>query len=336
MATQTAAQQPAATVPVVSPARSWQPGRFQTGVQIYWHTNSPASAVTQAASNVLNYVVSLNANSVGISFPIYTDGPAPTHVYAGPETPSPTVLTQVVAAARARGLRVSLRPLIDETNIKSVSPSAWRGTIQPVNLANWFTSYNQLLASYAGMATQSGVTEIVAGVELESLQQYQSQWQAVQTAIRQAGFTGIISYAYNWSYWSTMPFANLGMDAYPALNLGDGATVAQLKSALVKWFQKRSLSTRQHMVVQETGIPAQSGMYHHPWTFGSYGVPLKLNIQTNWFTAMCQATHAAKLQGLYYWSIDSNTVPSSVNPANESSADWIGRPAATAIKQCFA
>jgi hypothetical protein len=126
------------------------------------------------------------------------------------------------------------------------------------------------------------------------------------------------------------------MDAYPALNLGDGATVAQLKSALVKWFQKRSLSTRQHMVVQETGIPAQSGMYHHPWTFGSYGVPLKLNIQTNWFTAMCQATHAAKLQGLYYWSIDSNTVPSSVNPANESSADWIGRPAATAIKQCFA
>src|SRR5690348_15954705 len=75
MATQTATQQPVATVPVVSPALSWQPGRFQTGVQIYWHTNSPASAVTQAASNVLNYVVSLNANSVGISFPIYTDGP---------------------------------------------------------------------------------------------------------------------------------------------------------------------------------------------------------------------------------------------------------------------
>lgn len=323
-------------VPVVSPARRWQPGRFQNGVQLYWHTNSPSSAVTQAASRTLDYVVSLGANSVGISFPIYTDGAKPSYVYAGPETPSPAVLGQVVAAARARGLRVMLRPLIDETNISLPGTGAWRGTIKPVNVPAWFASYGQLLSSYAQSAAQSGVTELVLGVELSSLQQYTTQWQGVQTAVRQAGFQGTISYAYNWAYWSAMPFTSLGVDAYPAINLGDKATVAQLKAALVTWFKKRPLATRQHLVVQETGIPAESGMYHHPWSFGSVGVPLNLMVQSNWFAAMCQAVHAAKMQGLYYWSIDSNTDPATVQPADESSGNWIGRPAAMRIKQCFA
>jgi len=320
---------------VVPSAQRWQPGRFQKGVQLYWHTNSPSAAVTLAASRTLDYIVSLHANAVGISFPIYTDGPTPSHVYAGLETPSPAVLSVVVAAARARGLRVSLRPLIDEANIKSVSPLAWRGTLQPQDVPAWFASYDQLLGSYASAAARSGTAELVVGAELSSLQQYTTQWQGVQAAVRQAGFKGPVSYAYNWAYWSAMPFQSLGMDAYPNINLGDGATVAQLKAALVAWFKKRPLSVRKRLVVQEAGIPAQSGMYRHPWMFGSTDVPLNLPVQVHWFTAMCQAAHAAQMPGLYYWSIDSNTDPASVDPATESSGEWIGRPAATAIRQCF-
>ena len=85
---------------VVSP---WRPGRFQTGIQLYWHTSGTVSQMGQDAARSLNYIVSLGANSVGITFPIYTDGVEPTRAYAGDATPSRESISIVLAAAKARG-----------------------------------------------------------------------------------------------------------------------------------------------------------------------------------------------------------------------------------------
>jgi len=99
----------------------------QLGVQIFWHDVNDAWSVQNNAGRLLDYTVSLGANSVGISFPIYTDGVRPTRVYTKDgTTPTPESLQALVKAAKARGLRVLIRPLLDEKNI-ATTPGAWRG-----------------------------------------------------------------------------------------------------------------------------------------------------------------------------------------------------------------
>jgi hypothetical protein len=320
--------------PVLRVVSLWQPGQFQTGIQLYWHTSGATSQMEQDAARCLNYIVSLGANSVGITFPIYTDGVEPTHVYAGDATPSMESLSIVLAAAKARGLRVMLRPEIDEMNIAAAGNGAWRGTIQPSNTATWFASYDQLLVGYGRLAQKYAVNELVAGTELFSLQTYTSRWEQLKSEIQAAGYEGIISYALNWNNWSYVPFSSLGLDAYPSINLGDNATVAQLSALLEQWLDKRPHSVRTRLTIQEAGIPALSGIYVHPWLWGTAGGTVNLSVQANWFSAVCRAAKAAHVQGLYYWMLDSYANPAQPGP-DETMSSWLGRPAEQSIRSCF-
>lgn len=102
------------------------------GVQVFW--NSTGSQADQAldANRIFNYVVGLGANSVGIDFWFFTDGPTPTRVYGvSGRTPSPATIGMVTKIAREHGLRVVVRPLLNEDNIKIVG-SNWRGSIAPL------------------------------------------------------------------------------------------------------------------------------------------------------------------------------------------------------------
>lgn len=314
----------------------WHPGTFENGVQLYWHTTGSDETVQHAVAQSLDYIVHLGANSVGITFPLYTDGPTPSKVYRGDETPSPEQLRMVIDAAKTRHLRVMVRPLIDETNLMS-TPGAWRGNIKPVRPSDWFASYRALLALYADAAARSGADEFVAGTELFSMQNYADEWQAVIAAIsQQAHFTGTVSYSVNWDSDNNdrLPFTTIGLDAYPAIQLGDDATVEQLTDALVAWIDQQPESVRQRLTLQEVGIPAISGMYPHPWYWDSPGAQ-NLHVQANWFTAVYRAAKATGLRGVYYWMVDSNADPSRANPITDDSGSFIGRPAEVAIKTNF-
>jgi hypothetical protein len=227
-----------------------------------------------------------------------------------------------------------LRPEIDENNIAVAGNGAWRGTIRPANTAAWFASYDQLLVSYARLAQKYAVNELVAGTELFSLQTYTSQWERLKSEIRTVGYEGIISYAINWNNWSYVPFSSLGLDAYPSINLGDNATVAQLSALLEQWLDQRSHSVRTRLTIQEAGIPALSGMYVHPWLWGTVGGTANLSVQAHWFSAVCQAAEAAHVQGLYYWMLDSYANPAHPGP-DETMSSWLGRPAEQSIRSCF-
>jgi hypothetical protein len=102
-----------------APALPWQPGRPQLGVQVYWQDN-PADAleVLQVkAARVFDHVVGMEANSVSISFPFFTDTITASTVSTDLRTPSPERLGMVVDDARRSGLRVAVRPLLDEANL---------------------------------------------------------------------------------------------------------------------------------------------------------------------------------------------------------------------------
>jgi hypothetical protein len=327
----------AGPAPIVHVSPAAQALKQQLGVQIYWHTPGSAQQIAATAAPLLDYAVSLGANSVSLSFPIFTDGVHPTKVYtvAG-STPTPAELDVVIKAAQARGLRVMLRPLIDEANIVD-SNGDWRGTIEPRSVSGWFAGYQTVLEPYLRLARSDSVDYFVIGAELDSLVGDRSQWKTLGQAAAEA-FSGEIDYADNWSTWqeggSYAPAANMGLDAYPDLDEPDSASVGKLTDAWEAWLEKRSDTTLKHTVMQEVGISATAGSYKHPAATVPAGktVTPDPSIQANWFSAACAAAQSLDMPGIYFWSVDSNA-----HPAEGATSDvntFIGR-GDQAIKACF-
>ena len=168
---------PAKSPAITQVKHPWEEGDFQNGIQLYWRSDSEYTQVD--ATRILDYVVDLDANAIGISFPIYVDGATPTKLYAGDKTPSVKDLRLVIKEAKTRKLRVMMRPIIDEDNITAEIPTAWRGTIggfAPFDSAVWFSSYRKLLDPYLRLSEQESVDEFVLGSELTDLQS-SDRWQ---------------------------------------------------------------------------------------------------------------------------------------------------------------
>ena len=308
----------------------------QLGIQLYWHTSGTTDQVDSAAAKVLDYIVGLGANSVSLSFPVYTDGVHPTKVYGVPgSTPSPATLDLVIKAAQARGLRVMLRPLFDETNIDD-GKGDWRGTIEPPSISGWFASYREFLTPYFQLAQQDSVNYFDIGVELDSLVSDHSEWASLDEYA--AGiYHGEIDYSDNWSDWllaqSPEPAAHIGVDAYPDLDLPDDTSSSELTTAWEHWLEQRSYSVLENTVLQEVGVAALSGAYHHPAAFGSTGSALISAIQINWFDAACDAARSLDMPGIYFWDVDSYADPA--QGPTSAAGSFIGR-GDQAIKACFA
>jgi hypothetical protein len=150
-------------------------------------------------------------------------------------------------------------------------------------------------------------------------------------------YHGELDYGDNWTSWqegqSYAPAAHIGVDAYPDVNLPDSASVAQLTTAWENWLEHRSSSTLQNTVLQEVGIAAASGSYHHPAAWAEAGHTPVSAIQINWFTAACDAAQSLGLPGIYFWDVDSYAEPS--KGATSDTGAFIGR-GDQAIKACFA
>ena len=327
---------PTTTAPAATVAPAARAVSARLGVQVYWHTAGDVDEVRARADRVFDYIVGLGANSVGITFPFYTDGPKPTHVYSTPETPGVDTVGIVIDEAQSRGLDVMLRPVLDEGNMLS-TPEAWRGNIAPSNPAAWMSSYSTFLASYLALAQSKHIGEFVIGTELTSMTTAPGNlWDPVMRAARDA-YSGEISYGDNWDSWragtTASPAPVTGLDAYPALQLPDSATVAQLTDAWRGYLSNRPLVVRQQTVIQEIGIAAQSGAYKKPYVWGDSKTPVNVLIQRNWFTAACQSAKSEGLRGIYFWSVDGNADPASAAPS--PSGSFIGR-SDDVIKECFA
>ncbi|MFI1992440.1 glycoside hydrolase family 113 [Actinoplanes sp. NPDC020271] len=322
---------PEATPTTSAPAQTTP---AELGVQIYWHEVNTPEQVRANADRLLDYIVGLGANSVGITFPIYTDGPRPTRVYttAG-VTPTPGSLRTVIGMARARGLRVLVRPLIAEGNLKS--GKVWRGSIKPSDVDGWFTSYGKILLPYLTAAQEARADGFVVGSELDSLVKYQDWWRTTVAAAGRA-FTGRLTYADNWGVWATgrpgVPGTETGLDAYPQLRLGDAATVAQIAAAWRQWLLKRPDGLAK-TTIQEIGIAATPGAYRLPASWPSEGQTLTPQIQIRWFAGACAAAKSLNMAGIYFWTLDAWADPANAGGYNAGS--FIGR-GDQAIKECFA
>jgi len=329
-------------VPVV--ADPWQPGMRQLGIQVYWteNSNDASAAVVEAkARRLINYAISLNANSIAITFPFYTYGITSDDVYADPETtPTPQEIEDFLAVAAQSDMRVTIRPILNEDVLVAQNPLAWRGSIEPQSTSAWFQSYQQLLMPYAEAAQQGGAATFVIGAELQSLEEA-PEWPALISAI-QSVYKGQLAYDENYTEFAEgdqdLPLPGHDVDAYPRFDLPDSASVSQLTQAWESWIGGHRAVVIHQMVLAEVGIVAVPGAYQSPGAWiGTVNSPIDVQVQANWYQAVCNAVAAENVGGgIYWWEVSFDADPADPGPFESDRLTFLGRPAAQVIQSCFA
>lgn len=322
------------------PALPWEPGRPQLGVQVYW-VNSPADTTAVAArkaQRVFDHVVGLEANAVTVSFPFYSETITSSAVSTDARTPAPARLAAVVDEAHASGLRVAIRPLLDERNLLQVDDKDWRGRLDPDDRDAWFASYGAFLEPYLVMAQRHRVHTVVIGAELNALQT-DPRWPALVERAR-AIYDGELAWAANWDAYApavaALPVDTVGVDAYPRLGLAPDATGARMRAAWTEWLRATLAAGPGPTVLYEVGAAAEARTLEDPAVPHRDGDPLDEGVQARWFGAACAAARDLGLTGIYMWKIELDVEPALADPVGDLHDSFLGRAAETEIRRCFA
>ncbi|MDH6109203.1 hypothetical protein P3T36_007415 [Kitasatospora sp. MAP12-15] len=324
----------ATAVPTV--AHPWQPGMPQWGVQVYWEDmpSDGEAEVRGKARRIADYLVGLGANAVALSFPVYVDAIDSNSLHTGPKTPAPARLQMALDTFHQAGLRVTLRPIIDE---RSLLPQ-WRGALAPADKGAWFASYDSLLTQYADVARASSATTLVVGTELVSLESA-SDWAPLIADMRKH-FPGELVYDTNWDHYVAdnipVPADQIQVDAYFPVDVPDTASVGQIVAGWDQWLDRKHTGDLSDTLLAEAGIGAENGAFQSPGDFYRFGT-VNPQVQATWYTAVCQVAQQRKLGGVYWWSVNFHTDPSIPPAADHSRLDFAGRPLSEqAIRSCFA
>jgi hypothetical protein len=322
----------------------WHPGMRQLGIQVYWTANRTDSsdAIIQAkAQRIIDYAISLNANSVAVTFPFFTHGITSNTVYADPNvTPSSRYIGIFLDVAAKAHIRVTLRPVLNENTLVAQDSHAWRGTIEPQNRAAWFQSYDKMLLPYVAAAQAGHAATFVLGTELDSLEGA-PQWRGLVRSLRSV-YTGQLTYDENYSEFAgggaDLPVQSHDVDAYPGFGLPDSASVASLTQSWDTWLGAHPLSVRRELTLSEIGIEAVAGSYQDPWDwFGAMTAPIDTHIQAAWFQAVCNAVSAEQIGGgIYWWEVNFDADPAHPRPFESDRLTFLDRPAQQVIRNCFA
>ena len=289
---------------------------FQRGIDVDFYTY-PGQNVAAAAAVTVSYARSLHANAIGISFPFFMTSRHAAGVHAGAATPTPGQLATVIIAARRAGMRVTLRPLLDE---KALGRS--RADLLPVNQAAWFASYQRFLIPYLVMAQQLQVSQFITGAELQQFSRSR-RWDELDASVRRI-YHGQLGCSDNFHF-----------------RHGGCGTAAQLVDAyqplqppLAAAWRSYDATFPRGTVLAEVGIAAAYGAWLKPWLINWPSSVLDPAMQAQWFTDACRAATAAHLGGIYFWSLGLSVQQTGPTLADEF--QWAHSAGASAISRCFA
>jgi len=316
----------------------------QLGIQVYWtaNRNDSSTAVVRAkATRIIDYAISLNANSVTITFPFFTYGLASDTVYAKRNvTPSPSHIAIFLAVAAKAHIRVTLRPVLNEDALVVRNPQAWRGSIEPKDRSAWFRSYGKLLLPYATAAETGRAATFVLGTELTSLEGAR-QWPGLVHSLKFA-YGGQLTYDLNHDEFAAgtakPPIPSHSVDAYPQFGLPANASVARLTGSWDAWLGAHPLSVRRALTLSEIGIDAVAGSYQNPWAWRNIRTaPIDTHVQAAWYQAVCNAVSAEQVGGgIYWWEVNFDANPAGPRQFESDRLTFLDRPAQRVIRNCFA
>lgn len=332
----------------VHAAKPYKPSQLGIDTYFTFACQTP-SVIRQDAETEIGQFKKLGANAIGLGFPLYTDSITSNDVFAKTqcgsnvyESPPPLDVALVIEIAHANGLKVLLRPLIDQENLFAEGPNDWRGNLAPTNLKTWFSNYFATLKPYLTIAQGFHADSFALETELDSLADY-SNWTATIKSAQKL-YHGTLVWDYSWYTGvkkSTRPGTSFAVDTYPKLsNTTASSTPAQLLS---DWNSLLALHSYgiPHIAqasIDEVGIAAQVGAYanSNESAFPLSTHPFDQQIQVNWFTTACQFAKTHKMRAIYFWgpwltanggamlSAPDPSKPSNIQPATQA-----------AIRSCF-
>ena len=172
-----------------------------------WQDGGERGYGSAASAEALDHARSIGADAVSITPFGWMRGLDATEIGSidRPEAETDARLEAVIAQAKARGMRVVLKPHL------WVGRGAWRGEIRPGDGQRaawdaWFESYERFIVRYARLGRRAGADELVVGVELVSaVRADRARFIAVARAAAEA-FGGPITYNANWDEALDVPF----------------------------------------------------------------------------------------------------------------------------------
>ena len=319
---------PAAPAPV--PAA---PARPVLGVDLYAARNYPLAVVTRDGARNLAYIRRhLRAQSAGIVWNLYSPGRRSNAVgHPARLSLTPTAVATLTRQAQKLGMSVEYRPLI-----RVGASAVWEGRISPASPRAWFRSLYRAELPYLRVAQRLHVGMFVVGTELKGL--YGSPaWRGFLARVHQV-YHGTVTYS-SWQdqYYaqpgSLPPTSVAGVDPYPVVHAGPGASVSQLVAAWDSYFRKVPASVRERTVMQEVSIAARANSYAHP---SDWQIPGRYarHVQVRWFKAACLVAAHYHMRGIYFYEV--NLLDNPDHPLTFPAFFEGNRAAATAIRGCRA
>ena len=232
-----------------------------------WTSNGYGTAT---ALTSLDALAATGANTVTVLVTAYQADRNAAAVRSGdPRTPTPAAVQQIVSAARARGLRVALKPHVD------LDDGSWRGYIAPADAEEWFRSYRSFVLPWADLARSLGADQFVVGTELAGTLGHEPEWRRTIAGIR-ARFPGELVYAASWDEAAKVPFWDtldlVGVDFYfPVAHRSDAGRL-EILAAWQPWLERLRLLHRQtgrDILFSEIGYRSVDGAGMTPYAFGA-------------------------------------------------------------------
>ncbi|HEV2104625.1 MAG TPA: hypothetical protein VGU27_02765, partial [Candidatus Eisenbacteria bacterium] len=275
-----------------------RPGGVRGITLAAWSRDGYASP---AADSAIAGLAATGANTMVLIVTAYQAGTDDTLRAGDPRTPSPAALAHAIAVARARGLRVVLKPHVD------LDDGRWRGLIAPTDPARWFVSYRAFLLPLAVLAESTGCAGFVVGTELAGTVASEAEWRATLRAVR-AAFPGTVTYAASWDETTRIPFWDaldaVGVDAYfPVAVRPDAGRLDDL-AGWQPWLERlRELHARagRPLLLTEIGYRSLAGAGERPYDGTATGRPDAAEQASLYWAALQAVAREGWIEGVCWW-----------------------------------
>lgn len=295
----------------------------------WWSRDGYASA---DAARALDEVAGAGAGWVALTPTLYVRDRHDSTVAEGRETPSDDSLRAAVRAAKARGLKVALKPHVDP---RDGGARAW---LSPRDPDEWFRTYRVPLLRWARLAREEGCDLFVVGTELSllTLPPQRAAWRSLIAEAR-AEFRGPLTYAANWHsaahvpFWKDLDF--VGVDAYYPVAGGKDRRLLALSWVPVR-AELRALSALagRPVLFTEFGAASQKGAALRPWEWRDYA-DADPDAQAAYLESFAAAFAGRPwVAGFLHWAWDPDTARG--GPADKSMSVR-GKPAYAVLERLF-
>ncbi len=224
-------------------------------------------------SLLISQIAQTNANTICLVVHAQQENASSASIFIDSrKTPSDAELTELIAEAHKKGLRVILMPIVLLENARS---GEWRGKIDPPNWDKWWEDYANFILHYAKLSAQSETEIFMVGSELISTEKQADRWRNLIARVRSV-FPGLISYSANWDHYRPIKWWDevdiIGMTTYYDLTGGDKPTLEKLtrswlsiKEDILTWHAKNF--PQLPILFTEVGWPNQVTCAQFPWNY---------------------------------------------------------------------